>query len=265
MSDPSSPYLDSDSINRVDRLHAGLEGLRSEFDHVQRLATIGTLAAGVAHEVNNILTPALAYLQLAQANPDDRTLADKAIAKALSGIESATHISQALLGFSSDEDEPSRCNVGVIAQAAIDCLGRDPRKDNIDLQVRVPTDLEARMRPHALQQVLLNLILNACKAMGGHPGRVTIGAEPRPDGTTHIAVDDDGPGIPDDIAGRLFEPFVTRRRTSGQQGGSGLGLAVCRHLVEQAGGTIAVESAADRGTTFRISLPTAHAERAKAG
>lgn len=252
------------AIDQLDRLHTDLDCLQSDADHVLRLATIGTLAAGLAHEVNNLLTPALAYLQLAQGNPSDQEMVAKALEKALAGIESATGIAEALLGFSTETDETAFANLGEVVASAIECLPRNPSKDGIDVTVDLPAGAAVGIRPHALQHVFLNLILNACEALRGRRGTVTISARAPQNGPTEITVTDSGPGISSEVAGRIFEPFVS---TSGSDDhghhGTGLGLAVCKHLIEQASGTISASSSAGQGTTFTIHLPPA-SQRARA-
>jgi signal transduction histidine kinase len=254
-----------DALERLHAMEAELVAVRRELEHTHRLATIGTITAGVAHEINNLLTPALAYAQRAASDPEDTALLQKAVEKSRAGIDAASRILEAVLGFSCAEEEPNSARPELALQAAIDCIGRDLSKDGITIERRIPTDLACRIRPLALQQVLLNLLLNACKALRPRGGRIVVSAETPDNKTVRIAVADTGPGIPEEIISTLFEPFVTapiaNGRSSGrradQQGGSGLGLTVCRRTIEAAGGTIAVDSSPGEGATFRIDLPAA--------
>jgi signal transduction histidine kinase len=236
------------------------------------------MAAGVAHEMNNILTPVLAYAQLAQASPADKALQEKAIEKAIRGVENATRIAQAMLGFAGAEQDSKSASVIDAVDAALECMGRDPSKDRIRLSVQVRPGLVVTIGPLALQQVLLNVLLNACTAMRKRGGELKIAAIDRTDGTTVISVSDTGPGIPKDVIGRLFQPFATaslrggsgvrsvaRPRTRPEPGGSGLGLSICRRLIEDHGGTISIHTEPDEGTTVTIVLPTGKASLAKAG
>lgn len=255
----------------VEDAQAEIARLREELEHTHRLAMLGTLAAGIAHEINNILTPVLAYAQLACANASDRQLHTKALEKAMQGVQTATQITQAMLGFAGTPEEADSANLNAVLQSAIDCLGRDPAKDRIRVIVEARPDACVQMRPLALQQVLMNLILNACAVLRSRGGELTIEATDHKDGTTVIRITDSGPGIPAEIAGRLFEPFVTSRQRPGRtdrpanrQGGTGLGLAICKQLVEAACGTISASSAPGKGTTFTIMLPTARMQHAKA-
>ena len=256
------------------QLHAAqsaLGAVQSDLEHTQRLATLGLMAAGVAHEINNILTPALAYAQLAMSNPSDQALQAKAVEKSFRSIQTATRIAQAMLGFSGAAGDDRVASILQVLQSALDCMGRDPSKDRIRLSVKVNPEALVGIPPLALQQVLLNVLLNACTAMRKRGGDLEVSSIERADGTTMITISDTGPGIPDEIAGKIFQPFYSTQRSRGDQvdgdsspGGSGLGLAICRRLVEESNGSIMVSSEADKGTTLTILLPTARAERAKA-
>ncbi len=251
-----------DVLSRLERAEAELDSLRRELDHCHQLATLGTLTAGIAHEINNILTPVLAYAQLARSNPNDTALRAKALDRAIGGVESASRITEAVLGFARTGDEAEQAVVADVINASFACLSRDPVRDGVRLILDVDADRCVRIRPLALQQVLLNLILNALSVLHGKPGELRIESSEQPDGTTRIRVSDNGPGIPPELAATLFDPFVTTRSAHKPSptghGGSGLGLAVCRRLVENSGGTIVLEPATkDRqGASFLISLPT---------
>ena len=256
--------IEQDALDRLATLEADLRTLQRELDHATRLATLGTIAAGVAHEVNNLLTPALAYAQLAQARPDDPAMLDKALTRAVSGIEGASRILEAMLSFASSPDGEARAHVETTLEATLELLARDPARDGITLSRRIDPQATAAIQPLALQQVLANLLLNAGRALRGRGGEITISAEPLDAARVRIRVADDGPGIPPEIADSLFEPFVsapvaveggeTDRKP--ERPGSGLGLAVCRRIIESAGGTIAVDSEPGRGATFTIDVPS---------
>ena len=142
-------------------------------------------------------------------------------------------------------------------------LARDPEKDGIKLYIDIAPDACVCIRPLALQQVLLNLILNARAAMRGKPGELRITAQHCPFGISRISVSDTAPGINPSLASTIFQPFVTGQPTREVSNGStvltgtGLGLALCKQLVEQAGGSIAGASLPGHGAKFTITLPTA--------
>jgi len=240
-------------------LEAQLKQVREGLTHSHRLATLGTIAAIIAHEFNNILTPIMSYGQLALAKPGDAALMRKAVEKAVGGSERAARICSSLLGFAQEADERHVASLSRTIDDTIACLSRDPKKDGIDLTVDVP-DVQVAMSPLNLQQVLLNLILNAKKAMGIRGGKLRIRAAVE-GSMVNLSVADSGPGIPQAIRDRLFEPFVTQRVRpeidGAERKGTGLGLCICRDLVRDAGGAITVESIPGQGATFHISLPKA--------
>lgn len=245
-------------LEHFELVESQLEQVRESLTHSHRLATLGTIASIIAHEYNNILTPVVSYARLALSKPNDQELMKKAVEKALMGAERAAKISSSLLGFARESDGQHVANLPQVIDDTIACLARDPRKDGIELKVDMP-DLKAAISPLTLQQVLLNLLLNARQAMrrGGH-----LRISGRPEGSMiHIEVADTGPGIPPEIIDRLFEPFVTRRggpqRDPDEPKGTGLGLCICRDLVRAVGGSISVESQPGQGATFRIRLPKA--------
>lgn len=261
---------------KVSELTAKVRELQSEVERTHRLATLGLLAGSIAHEFNNILTPVLSYAHMALASPEDEAMTRKALRKAADGTEKAARIASAMLGFVREEDQPERAEVRAVVEEAMRCLGRDPAGDGIMVDVDVPAGCAVRMRPIALEQVLMNLILNAVEAMRPGSGRLRIAAKcstwntpgpPGPPGRSGVAgvtieVEDTGPGIAPEMIERIFQPFVSHRPAAGTGGegkrkGTGLGLAICKRLIEEAGGTIGVSSRVGEGTTFRIGLPGA--------
>lgn len=266
---PSSlpPELQSidEVLARFETLEEQLRQVREGLVHSHRLATLGTMAAIIAHEYNNILTPVISYAQMALARPDDAALARKALERALSGAERAAKISGSLLGFARDAQGKgaTRANLRHAIDEALTCMAREPKKDGVRLVIDVP-DVELAIAPVNLQQVLLNLMLNARQAIGRRGGELRISAqvEAGPKGApakVRVDVADTGPGIPPEIMERLFQPFVTHRASAGpgESQGTGLGLAICRDLIRAAEGEITVDSAPGQGATFHITLPAA--------
>ncbi|MCC7191432.1 MAG: HAMP domain-containing histidine kinase [Phycisphaeraceae bacterium] len=253
-----------DDLARVEQLLKHFEQLEVQFQqvregltHSHRLATLGTIASIIAHEYNNILTPIISYAQLSLAKPDDSLLMKKAVEKALAGAERAAHISASLLGFAREADQKHAARVRQVIDEAIGCLARDPKKDGIALVVDSP-DVQVAMSPLNLQQVLLNLFLNAKQAMRRTGGRLTVTACVEAN-LVRIVVADTGPGIPESIMKRLFEPFVTHRPHAdpAERKGTGLGLCICRDLVRNAGGSITVTSKPGEGARFELTIPKA--------
>lgn len=270
---------DAETIARLER---EIRGLRDELAHAQRLTILGTMAAGAAHEINNLLTPVLAYAQLAKQNRDQREFTERAIEKAAGGVERASRIAETMLALAN----PRRTRTGLTDEAAcilsvcdhaLECLPRPLARDGIELTMEVPPDLHVAIDPFHLQQVLLNLLLNSIDAIHSVRGAaIVIRADVDHAERVSITVHDNGPGIPADIRRTLFEPFVTHRAEVdeaeyGPRGehpadhrkrGMGLGLAICRRLVEAADGEIEVESVPGQGTCFAITLNHAAAPTA---
>ncbi len=247
-------------LGHLETVEAQLRQLQEGLTRSHRLATLGTMASIIAHEFNNILTPVLSYCQMALQNPGDAELSKKAIEKSLRGAQRAAQISSSMLGFARDADGQQSAHLPEVITEVFSCLARAPEKDGIQLTLSVPQDCWLAITPVALQQILLNLVLNARQAMRRKGGELSITA--KNDGgalnNTIIEIADTGPGIPADILPRVFEPFVTRRDEAiGQPKGTGLGLTISRDLVQHSGGTLTIASTGPTGTTFRITLPAA--------
>jgi signal transduction histidine kinase len=139
-------------------------------------------------------------------------------------------------------------------------LARDPQKDGIALRVQIQPDLCIDGEEIQLEQVLLNLLINARQAMLGKGGSLWVKAA-RTDaaGELRIQVIDTGPGIPEKLLPKIFQPFFTTKGTTrnGETKGTGLGLAICKEIIEHHNGRIEVESEVGKGTTFSVYLPIA--------
>ncbi|MFP4054667.1 MAG: sensor histidine kinase [Phycisphaerae bacterium] len=243
------------------KLIAENEALREQLRRSQRLATVGTMMAMVAHEFNNILTPIINYAQMARSNP---TLTEKAISRAADGGLRATSICRALLGMTRGEgDGPEFVCVNELVTETLEAMAREPKKDRIELHVDVPETLIILTNRIELQQILLNLLINARAAVLPKPGVRRISVSARGDHTyLKVQVSDTGVGIPPENLQLIFEPFYTTRQSEeGETRGHGLGLAICREIIEEMAGKINVHSVVDEGTTFSVTLPAATIEK----
>jgi len=270
--------LDPSSFDAaIQSLQQRIDQLQMAMTEQQRLATLGMVTAVIAHEFNNILTPMISYTKYALGDKSDDALREKALQKALAGAERAANISKSLLGFARG-DESKAADVKKAIAETLSCLSRDLGKDGITLTVAVDDGKEnghdglwAAMNTGQLQQVLMNLIVNARSAMlgAGKKGvkRLTISAgRIRKGRSVEIRLVDTGPGIDPEVLPRIFEPFFSTKaremevdeRADGHEGmprgGTGLGLTICRELVQAAGGTIQVKSELGKGTEFVIEL-----------
>lgn len=261
------------------RAHA--EDLEQRLLEAERLAALGELVGLIAHEFNNLMTPVVGYTQAALREPGDVELVSKAILKAHEGSARATQIASAILSLARS-DGPDRGFVegGVFHEehsvepvraldAALACIARPLEADRITLETQIEHGLAAAIAPAALQQVLLNLLLNARNALlsdrqNTRRPRVIRFAASAEGSRITIELSDTGPGMPEGMAERVFEPFVSGQGTADGQRGSGLGLTLCRRFLEEAGGSISCRSVEGEGTVFTIQLGRASADRAAA-
>jgi len=243
--------------NLEERRHEN-EALKSQLGHLQHLANIGVVSYMIAHEINNLLTPVGTYAGLALNNPDDEDLAKKALEKAVRNCERASKITESMLALANGQEQQKKsCRLITLLEEVFGCLARDFGKDGITVDIRIPEDLEVWAVPVQLQQVLMNLILNARETMLQGGGILTIKAMDNAD-TVAIEVRDTGEGIePADLKG-IFQPFFTTKRGDSSPSGrlgAGLGLAFCRRVIDAHHGAISVESRPAEGSTFKIALP----------
>lgn len=258
MPNRDAPIEAEDALEFLEQAAGTLQHLHGDMEHVHRLATLGTLAASIAHEINNLLTPVLGYAQLAKSAPGDADLQAKALDVAIAGVEATSAIAEAMLTFARPG---GRTNEPAIIKNAVDAslafLARKPEKDGIQLHMDVDPSLAVQMPPVSLQQVIINLLLNAFTALSGKRGEVFVTASAIDRGMMQITIADTGRGIPLEIERTLFEPFVTEGGPDAPRKGSGLGLAVCKHLIQAAGGTITVSTKRGAGAAFTLRLPAA--------
>lgn len=233
--------------------------LQLEVIQNEKMAAIGILAGGVAHEINNPLGGILAFTQLLLK--DSREQKNEELTADLKEIENAAirckKIVADLLDFSrmSKDKEYASVDVNNLIQNVIPFIRSEIRSLNVDLEIDVHEDIpKVYGIANRLQQVFLNLMTNACHAMprGGNLKLTTDVTRDRK--RVIIRVRDTGEGIPDDIRDRIFDPFFTTK-IPGK--GTGLGLSISYRIIKEHGGTIEVESDNDRGATFTILLPAA--------
>lgn len=249
---------------QVAQLQQQLDELKRQLTESQRLATIGTITAVVAHEFNNLLTPIVSYsqyaLQSAQGQNPDMELIKKALSKSFQSADKAGKICQSMLGLARGQTVFETVAVQKLVDETLLVMARDPHKDGIALRVQVQPEIKVHGDPVQLEQVLLNLLINARQAMLGRGGSLTVKAARLDEGgQIRLQVIDTGPGIPEKVKHKIFEPFFTTKGTArrGEAKGTGLGLAICKEIVEHHKGTIEVESQVGKGTTFSILLPAA--------
>ena len=233
------------------------EALRSQLAGMQHLANVGTVSHMIAHEINNLLTPLRSYATLALSHPEDAALTHKALEKAAAGCERASKVMQSLLALADGKSQEKKTSsLRDLVEEIFACLCRDFSKDKISVEVRIPEGLTVWGVPVQIQQVLMNLILNARDAMLPRGGILTIEAAQKA-GEVEITVADTGEGIDPAVLNSIFETFFTTKTHKDplRHSGTGLGLAFCKMVVDGHEGRISVESTPGQGSRFKIVLP----------
>lgn len=243
----------------AESLKAEIEGLRAALLTCQRLATLGNLAAMAVHEFKNLLTPIVARSEAALLAGDDVAYMRKTLERTLVQAQRATAVAEHLLRLAHDQSSPAgACSVAAAVREAIETMTRPCDKDGIELRVFVPETLQVRAQADLLGQVLLNLLLNARRAMKNTSGTLTVSAARH---GTHVQIDvqDSGCGIPQATLENVFNPFLAadphQHPNDWQQ--VGLGLSACRMIAFHHGATIQGLANDGRGCTFRLCWPVA--------
>jgi two-component system sensor histidine kinase HydH len=240
-----------------------VENLRRSRQHVlraDRLGTLGTLAAGLAHEINNPLVAVRTFLTLAPAKrtEEDPEFWDDYLKLTVSEVERISDLVSTMsrLGRGDGEEATKELiDLGELASEVVVLLEREARAANVDLQLERDEDAGTVEGVRAqLHQVVLNLVLNAIEA-AGDGGRVVVRLDAERRGGQErvcLSVEDDGAGIEPEHLERIFDPFFT---TKEPDRGTGLGLMISHQVVADHGGTIEVRSEPDEGAEFRVRLP----------
>jgi signal transduction histidine kinase len=256
-------------IDEMARRIAERAALQSALARGDRLASVGVMSAQVAHEINNPLTTVLGYAKLLQEGKPVGHPDREALELIASEAERMKTIVGGLLEYArvprktgripipSAEHSVASCDPAAVLRHVGALLEPQLRRTKATLAIEVSATAPIAIEAHALQQVLVNLAQNATQAMAAaniEGGALAITARPAPGGiATLITVTDEGPGVPVSDRTRVFDPFFT---TKAAGAGTGLGLAVCKHLVATAGGSIEVGDGPDgRGAEFRVVIP----------
>jgi len=253
-----------------------LEALRqaqSRLVQSEKLAAIGELVSGVAHELNNPLTSVVLYSQLLEQDIHDETMR-KNVSKIVSEAIRAGKIVRSLLDFARQQPiKQELVQVNDILKSILDLLGYELNVHDIKFALELYPELPKVMAdPHQLTQVFVNLIQNAWQAMSSAHGKghlkivtemgesIYLPSENTRENMVRILIKDDGPGIPEEVMSRIFDPFFT---TKPEGGGTGLGLSICHGIISEHKGHIWADSKAGTGATFIVELPVTKAIEAQ--
>src|SRR3990167_11104641 len=236
---------------RLERARQELEN-REHMIQIERLSALGTMVGGVAHEINNPLMGVMNYVEHARDKASDAS-SKEVLNKALHEIDRIKKIvSNMLIFVRPDAGQQERCDLPPTVNKTVDLLQSELTKNAVQVRIDLPPDLPPiQCSAGSLQQVLVNLLLNARDAMAGQTQqRITISA--RLEGSQVVlSVCDNGPGIPDEIREKIFDPFFTTKPVGK---GTGLGLSVSRHLMQEVGGSIGTDNLPESGCCFRLTF-----------
>jgi signal transduction histidine kinase len=247
-------------------LQHSIERLEDELRQARRMAALGELVSTTTHEFNNVLTTIINYAKLGLRNKDEPSR-DKALSKILAAAQRAEKITNSVLGLARNRghDRQPTDLVQLVEQSLV-LLERELQKYRVQVELQMEPSPAAFVCGNEIQQVLLNLLTNARQAMP-RGGRVLIRvALDAAAGTVDLSVRDTGTGIPANLLPRIFDRYFTTKHgpDSSGKGGTGIGLAACREIIEAHQGKIRVESTVGVGTAFIIKLPLAPTASASA-
>jgi len=246
-----------DSQSQLEKLLSVLDELsrtQAQLVHSEKLASLGVLAGGVAHEVNNPLMVILGRTELMLMDDDQPPAVRKNLETIRVETERIAEIVQGLLTFArkSRQERIETLEINDVLERTLMLSEHQLTVGNVQVAKELAPGLpEIQANPGQLQQVFMNLIINAHHAMP-KGGTLTVRTGAVPQHRVYVEIEDTGCGIPEEDLNRIFDPFFT---TKEEGKGTGLGLSVSRNIIENHGGLIGVESTAGTGTLFRIVLP----------
>ncbi len=256
------------SQRKLDEQH--LAELQRAAAMAERMASIGTLAGGVAHEFNNLNAVVMGNVEMALRRPDLPADARRRLDHVRDAVDREKGIVEALLAFSRSERGPTEVvDAGRVVSTTLALARRTLRQRQVSIETDLPTEpVFATIPSGSLGQVLLNLLLNACDATDRRDDpRIWVSLR-RKGGRGIMTVRDNGIGIDPALSTRIFEPFFSTKGEHASDGqgqpwlrGSGLGLSVCQTLVGQMHGHLEVQSVPEQGSTFTVSIPLSDAPR----
>jgi signal transduction histidine kinase len=231
--------------------------LRQQLLQAQRLSSVGALASSVAHEFNNILTTIINYAKMGMRSAGDDAARSQAFERILKGGQRAATIVSSMLGYARNNSTQRQVtDLARLVEEVLILTEKDLSKHQIKVETKFLSRPQVPLVPGQIEQILLNLVINARQAMP-RGGRLRIEVRENPQTRmAEVRITDSGCGIPADQLRLIFEPFYTTKEPDEHgHGGTGLGLSVCRQIIEQHHGRIRVESVVGKGSTFTLKLP----------
>jgi two-component system nitrogen regulation sensor histidine kinase GlnL len=236
--------------------------LERRASQTEKLISLGTLAAGLAHELRNPLVSIQTFSALLKERGTELDFQQEFSAVVQRDVSRIASIVENVAAFAeSNEVQMTAVSLAEVLNAAAEIVGPELQRSNVELVLPAARVPRVTANYSQLLQVFLNLMQNAVQAMDGRPAsRLTVGYELRPDAPQPlicVTLADNGPGIEPALLPHIFEPFTTTKSTGDRRGkhGMGLGLAIVKRIVQHHHGEINVSSTAGQGTTFRVYLP----------
>ena len=238
--------------DKIERRTEELQGAQAQIMHQEKMASLGLMAAGIAHEIGNPLTSISSMAQIIKRkNNDEKTI--EYVNNILRNIERISRIVRELVDFSKPTTHKSApSNINDIVNSAVGIIKYDRRSKNINYTLNLDNSLPTiNVVADHLMQVFLNILINAIDASEDFGNEINV-ATYFADQKIHIEIKDHGCGIPEDKLNKIFEPFYTTKEVGK---GTGLGLTVSYGLIKKLNGSVEVDSKINQGSTFTVVLP----------
>jgi len=250
---------DRTQSEEIESLHRQIDVLQERLETAQNMAALGELLSTTTHEFNNVLMTILNYAKIGLRHKDEPTR-DKSLTKIFAAGERAAKITASVLGMARNRSSQKEAtDLASIVNESLILLERELNKYRISVEKEFAASPPALANGNQIQQVLLNLLINARQAMS-EGGRVILRISHDTEANmVDLEVRDTGPGIPKEQLPRIFETFYSTKNGPDEtgKGGSGVGLSSCRDIIESHNGRLRVESTVGVGTAFIIKLPVA--------
>jgi two-component system, NtrC family, sensor kinase len=239
-------------IEQLKKINRDLEAAQQGLVRSEKLAGVGRLAAGVAHEIGNPLQIVMGYAELLNRGPDSESRTE-ILPRMDRELKRIHDILQRLLEFARPIPEQIvSCDINALVKDCASLVKGRKGFRNVEFEFQLASDIPVmKTEPEKIRQVVVNLIFNAADAIPAEGGKITLRTSKDED-AAKIEVEDTGSGISHENMAKIFDPFFTTKEPGK---GTGLGLAVCLGLVESMGGTINVESEEGKGTSVRVRIP----------
>lgn len=234
---------------KVAELQQELSEKNKQLERRNRLAALGEMAAGIAHEIRNPLGGIKLYTSLLKSDVADRPDAQRTVGKMTNAITRMESIVSQVLYFAREiRASPMECDLVDLVRESMELARTRKPESEITMNLSAPRSLKAKVDAHLMTQALVNLITNSMDACG-EQGRIDLTISKEKKGKTRLRIDDSGPGLPADVIEKVFHPFFTTKAD-----GTGLGLAIVHRIVEAHEGTIEAKNREEGGARFDVVI-----------